>query len=1179
MAIKERPLNLVDGNFPLDLGSGSAGVFERTRLNILTLNKTPGIFNLLPAHQDRQFTAQRPFFYQDDRRVFIVLPEDKPAWQSWSQAGTVSFEGVTRTPSYYREPVPPRDPVIAPAPGDLLFAEPSQEVQPAAPAETTSMGAGILPRRFTEKRYRFQTFYHPYVCPFLRELNRNGIDGLLQRPVQVTPEKFLVPPQTFDFNASYEPEPIVELPHPIEDVDFSYSGTYSSYNWELFFHAPVLIADRLSKNQRFEEAQKWFHYIFDPTDTSGHPAPQKFWRTRPFFETTTAQYQKAQLQNLLQRLTAGNPDPEVQAQVKRWRQDPFKPHLIARMRTTAYQKAVVMKYLDNLIAWGDQLFGRDTIESINEATQLYILALHVLGRRPENIKPRITPPAHTFNTLEPLLDDFSNALVQVENVISVAATSAQRSGAFAATPPPLNLAGMFYFCVPKNDKLLGYWDKLSDRLFKIRHCMNIEGIVRQLPLFEPRIDPALLVRAAAAGLDISSALNDLNAALPHYRFNVMAQKAGEVCAELKALGAGLLAAVEKRDAETVALLRSAQEIKVLNAVRQVRQRQVDEAREALEGVKKSRDVVAIRRDYYANIQYLNTEEKAHLALSDTALDKQTAQAQIELVLNILALFPNLKFGAPTTLGTTFGGNNLAAAGRAFSSHLGATANILHTRAGLSATIGGHKRRADEWKFQARLADKELEQFDKQILAGEIRLAVADLELKNQDLQIENAKEMDVFLHDKFTNRELYDWMVSQISGIYFQSYQLTYDLAKRAERAYRFELGLADSSFIQFGYWDSLRKGLLAGERLFHDLKRMEAAYLDLNRREFELTKHVSLALLDPLALVKLRETGRCFLRLPEEIFDLDYPGHYFRRIRSMSLTLPCVTGPYTTIPCTLRLLKNSVRINTAQGDQYARNSEAGLPAGDARFVENSIPVKAIASSSAQNDSGMFELSFRDERYLPFEGAGAISEWSLELFSDTGLDFGKPLRQFDYDTISDAILHIKYTAREDAGPFRTRAVQHLGDYYKDATTPSLRMFNLRQDFPSQWSRFLNPTIPANGNIFEFEMSPDLFRSLDAGKTLKINTIYLLARCTPAGAYIVLSPPPPAPPLGSNTIALVASPAHGGLYIGQSDLAAQGITVAPSGPPVTWQIKMTFDGHNLQQNQVDDVLLVLGYEWE
>ena len=52
----------------------------------------------------------------------------------------------------------------------------------------------------------------------------------------------------------------------------------------------------------------------------------------------------------------------------------------------AYQKAVVMKYLDNLISWGDHLFRMDSIESINEATLFYIEAAGVLGRRPEIIK-------------------------------------------------------------------------------------------------------------------------------------------------------------------------------------------------------------------------------------------------------------------------------------------------------------------------------------------------------------------------------------------------------------------------------------------------------------------------------------------------------------------------------------------------------------------------------------------------------------------------------------------------------------------------------------------------------------------------------------------------------------------------------------------------------------------------
>ena len=35
---------------------------------------------------------------------------------------------------------------------------------------------------------------------------------------------------------------------------------------------------------------------------------------------------------------------------------------------------------------------------------------------------------------------------------------------------------------------------------------------------------------------------------------------------------------------------------------------------------------------------------------------------------------------------------------------------------------------------------------------------------------------------------------------------------------------------------------------------------------------------------------------------------------------------------------------------------------------------EAIATSSGQNDSGLFELNFRDERYLPFEFHGAMHD-------------------------------------------------------------------------------------------------------------------------------------------------------------------------------------------------------------
>ena len=89
-------------------------------------------------------------------------------------------------------------------------------------------------------------------------------------------------------------------------------------------------------------------------------------------------------------------------------------------------------------------------------------------------------------------------------------------------------------------------------------------------------------------------------------------------------------------------------------------------------------------------------------------------------------------------------------------------------------------------------------------------------------------------------------MVSSLSATYFQSYQLAYQMCKQVERCYQFELGIQNSSFIQFGYWDSLYKGLLAGETLNHDLRRMQASYLQQNARRYELSRYVSLGILNP---------------------------------------------------------------------------------------------------------------------------------------------------------------------------------------------------------------------------------------------------------------------------------------------------------------------------------------------
>ncbi len=93
---------------------------------------------------------------------------------------------------------------------------------------------------------------------------------------------------------------------------------------------------------------------------------------------------------MLEKL-ASSSDPELIESVRRvfphWRSKPFQPHAIARARLSSYQMYVVMAYLDNLIDWGDSLFRQDTMESINEATQVYVLAANLLGPRPQRTAP------------------------------------------------------------------------------------------------------------------------------------------------------------------------------------------------------------------------------------------------------------------------------------------------------------------------------------------------------------------------------------------------------------------------------------------------------------------------------------------------------------------------------------------------------------------------------------------------------------------------------------------------------------------------------------------------------------------------------------------------------------------------------------------------------------------------
>jgi len=52
--------------------------------------------------------------------------------------------------------------------------------------------------------------------------------------------------------------------------------------------------------------------------------------------------------------------------------------------------------------------------------------------------------------------------------------------------------------------------------------------------------------------------------------------------------------------------------------------------------------------------------------------------------------------------------------------------------------------------------------------------------------------------------------------------------------------------------------------------------------RPAQLTRHISLRQIDPYALNQLREKGDAKFKVPEVLFDIDHPGYYDRRIKSI---------------------------------------------------------------------------------------------------------------------------------------------------------------------------------------------------------------------------------------------------------------------------------------------------------
>jgi hypothetical protein len=381
-------------------------------------------------------------------------------------------------------------------------------------------------------------------------------------------------------------------------------------------------------------------------------------------------------------------------------------------------------------------------------------------------------------------------------------------------------------------------------------------------------------------------------------------------------------------------------------------------------------------------------------------------------------------------------------------------------------MAGHSRKAEEWEMQESQTALEIENIDFQIQGANLRREILEHEITIHEKNIEQNDAINRFLKDKFTNKDLYQWMSNQLSGLYFHTYKMAYDLAKAAERAFQYETGF-DDTYINYGHWDSLKRGLLAGERLSLELNQVEVAYINQNSRDtFDIEKTISLRFLDPKALYDLKIKGECQFGFTEKLFDLDFPGHYFRKIKNVSISIPAIVGPYENVKATLTQINNRIlKRPDIEGIKYmfrvTGNPITGQNGDNTDVIEDFKATRQIAVSRGVNDTGMFELNFRDERYLPFEGTGAVSSWKLEM--------PKASNQIDYKSISDVIVNLQYTAKFDGG-LKTNVVG-LSEMKKAG---GYRVISLEHEFSTEWHGFINPQTESKKHVMDFNISEKTF---------------------------------------------------------------------------------------------------------
>lgn len=785
---------------------------------------------------------------------------------------------------------------------------------------------------------------------------------------------------------SWDSQHTEEPPRPgsNEPEFLDFHGANGRYFWEIFFHLPHLVAVQLRREMSFEDALGWLHYLFDPSVkiNPGRTETTPYWRSRPL-------------------LMEGDPSFEVAS--------PADPDAIAYSNPIHYRKRIFRDYVETLIEWGDWLYRQLTRDSLTEAKMLYLKAARMMGPAPDvrgasNWTPRSLGELEGARNLECF-----DALIQslsVDTLINLPPTSGHGLLAPMVDHPD--------FRAEINRDLLDVWDVLQARLHNLRHYLTLDGKPIDLPLYDTPINPKDLMRAQAGGGGFN--LRDILTPpiVPPYRFMAILPRAQQAVQTLCRFGDQLRQYMEQADRCDQETLQQEHLIEMSNFSRELQTELLRHAQVTLDALKASQSMIGQRKTYFGGLiekDLIKDEIEAIKNLKHASVSAIVAGG-LNSAGALAGIIPNI-YGPMTWGGQNFGAPAFAgaAATNAYSQSESNGAN-LHDR------HASQQRLRDEWTFQYKAANAELEALEKQVQAQRIQIQASTVSVNQQARAIEQAKEMYTFLTQTRTSRaSLYRWMQSKMATLYFQTYDAVTALCLSAQACWQYEIGDYESHFILPGAWVDSHHGFTAGESLTLGLLRMESAFLHRYERRLTIRKLVSLRdyfedeWLDVIETLKVE--GKLDFTLDSRCYDNDYPGHYLRQIRRVSITLPALFGPYETACMTLTQLSSKLLIKPDPGGARHLYDPAHDDA-DTTYVRYNLRAQPqIAVSDGLDDDGIgSRFAFDEDRYASFERTGAIASWQIA-FPHPGSDKQKEI----LESLTDIIVEVEYTAHDGGKDF------------------------------------------------------------------------------------------------------------------------------------------------------------------